>query len=87
MTREEEIKQAAKIRADQCYDNFIDGAKWADTHANKPLDITGVKWKKREKIGYEDEMGLQLMGGVGYVVYDQTHYIPWKDLQKLPREI
>ena len=46
MTREEEIKQAAKIRADQyehpvdwnhCYQHYIQGAEWADQHPKKGL--------------------------------------------------
>jgi hypothetical protein len=53
----------------------------------KSLDINSVKWRKREERGYENEMGLQMMRGVGYVIYDETHYITWEDLQKLPREI
>lgn len=46
MTREEEIKQAAKNRADQykhpvdwnnCYHHYIQGAEWADQHPRKGL--------------------------------------------------
>ena len=46
MTREEEIKQAAKNRADQyehpvdwnnCYHHYIQGAEWADEHPRKGL--------------------------------------------------
>ena len=46
MTREEEIKQAAKIRADQyehpvdwnnCYHHYIQGAEWADQHPREGL--------------------------------------------------
>lgn len=46
MTREEEIKQAAKNRADQyehpvdwnnCYHHYIQGAEWADQHPKKGL--------------------------------------------------
>ena len=46
MTREEEIKQAAKNRADQyehpvdwnnCYHHYIQGAKWADQHPREGL--------------------------------------------------
>lgn len=55
MTREGEIKQAAKLRADQyehpadwndCYHHFIDGAKWADANPSKEfVDINKViKW-------------------------------------------
>lgn len=52
MTREEEIKQAAKNRADQyehpvdwnnCYHHYIQGAEWADQHPRKGLvDIEKV---------------------------------------------
>ena len=44
MSREEEIKKAAKNRADQyehhvdwnnCYHHFIQGAEWADKHKKK----------------------------------------------------
>lgn len=46
MTREEEIKQAAKNRADQyehpvdwnnCYHHYTQGAEWADQHPRKGL--------------------------------------------------
>ena len=46
MIREEEIKQAAKNRADQyeysvdwnhCYHHYIQGAEWADQHPRKGL--------------------------------------------------
>ena len=46
MTREEEIKQSAKNRADQyehpvdwnhCYHHFIQGAIYADSHPKKGL--------------------------------------------------
>jgi len=46
MSREEEIKQAAKNRADQyehpvdwnnCYHHYIQGAEWADQHPRKGL--------------------------------------------------
>lgn len=46
MTREEEIKQAAKNRADQyehpvdwnnCYHHYIQGVEWADQHPRKGL--------------------------------------------------
>lgn len=46
MTREEEIKQAAKTRADQyehpvdwnnCYHHYIQGAEWADKHPKEGL--------------------------------------------------
>lgn len=46
MTREEEIKQAARNRADQyehpvdwsdCYHYFLQGAEWADQHQKKEL--------------------------------------------------
>lgn len=52
MTREEEIKQAAKNRADQyehpvdwnnCYHHYIQGAEWADQHPRERLvDIEKV---------------------------------------------
>lgn len=46
MSREEEIKQSAKNRADQyehpvdwnnCYHHYIQGAEWADQHPRKGL--------------------------------------------------
>ena len=46
MSREEEIKQAAKNRADQyehpvdwnnCYHHYIQGAEWADQHPREGL--------------------------------------------------
>ena len=46
MNREEEIKQAAKNRADQyehpvdwnrCYHHYIQGAEWADQHPREGL--------------------------------------------------
>ena len=46
MTREEEIKQTAKNRADQyehpvdwnnCYHHYIQGAEWADQHPREGL--------------------------------------------------
>ena len=66
MTREEEIKQAAKNRADQyehpvdwnnCYHHYIQGAKWADQHPRKGLwDAEKVcKWIS-ERIGIDQKI-------------------------------
>ncbi len=64
MTREEEIKQAAKNRADQyehpvdwnnCYHHYIQGAEWADQHPRKGLvDIEKVieYMKKNSRFNY-----------------------------------
>ena len=69
MTREEEIKQAAKNRADQyehpvdwnnCYHHYIQGAKWADQHPREGLwDAEKViEWlkdnSKKYVVCYED---------------------------------
>ena len=53
----------------------------------KMLYDGNIKWRKREERGYDNEQGLCQMAGVGYVVYDETHYISWEDLEKLPREL
>ena len=45
-----------------------------------------IKWRKRSEKGYDGEMGICQMQGVGYVVYTETHYIPWEELEKLPKE-
>ena len=58
MTREEEIKQAAKNRADQyehpvdwnnCYHHYIQGAEWADKHPKAGL------WDNNEVIKFIKE--------------------------------
>lgn len=72
MSREEEIKQAAKNRADQyehpvdwnnCYHHYIQGAEWADQHPREGLwDADKVcKWIS-ERIGIDQKIEINSDG-------------------------
>lgn len=82
MTREEEIKQAAKNRADQyehpvdwnnCYHHYIQGAEWADQHPRKGLwDAQKViQWLKENFEHYAYNYGIdEVIGGLRKAMED-----------------
>jgi hypothetical protein len=83
MSREEEIKQAAKNRADQyehpvdwnnCYHHYIQGAEWADQHPKKGL------WNAEKVIRW-------LMNNINnYLVKGRDIDLIYEDLHKAMEE-
>ena len=77
MNREEEIKQAAKNRADQyehpvdwnrCYHHYIQGAEWADQHPREGLwDAEKVINFLKERATLENSSNINIhINGVTY---------------------